>query len=57
MKCADMMAEAIAMDREARALEIVGGDGGKILCIEALRAAHCMDNARAAYLQARGDNA
>lgn len=53
----DMMAEAIAMDREARALEGIGRDGRSTFCIERLCACHCMDAAREAYRKARGSNA
>lgn len=56
VRLSDMMAEAIAMDREARTLEPVGRDGRTMLSVEGLFASHCMDAARDAYLKARGSN-
>jgi hypothetical protein len=56
VRCADLMAEAIAMDREARGLEAVGRDGRSTFAIERLMACHCLDAAREAYLRARGSN-
>lgn len=56
VRCADLMAEAIAMARESRGFEPVGRDGRATVCMEEIKAAHCMDNARAAYLRARGSN-
>lgn len=56
VKCADLMAEAIAMAQEARSHEPVGRDGRSIVCVEEIKAAHCMNDARAAYLRARGSN-
>ena len=56
-RLADMMAEAIAMGREARGLEGVGRFGTQVVCIEEIAAAHCMDAARDAYLLASGSNA
>lgn len=55
-RLADMMAEAIAMDRDARMLEPVSKDGRQFFSIERLAACHCMDAAREAYLRARGSN-
>ena len=57
VRLADLMAEAIAMDREARSLESVGKDGRATFCMERLIACHCLDAAREAYLRARGSNA
>jgi hypothetical protein len=56
VRCADLMAEAIAMDREQRGLEVAGRDGRIVLTMEALQAMYCMDAAREAYLKARGSN-
>lgn len=56
MKCADLMAEAIAMDREANFLEVVARDGRKTMCMEKLQAGYCLDAARTEYLRARGSN-
>lgn len=55
-RCADLMAEAIAMDREARGLGVVGSDGRAFLEMERMQACYCLDEARAAYLRARGSN-
>ncbi len=52
LSLADLMAEAIAMNRDARAFEVVRG-GRAIVCIEEIESYHCMDAARAAYLYAR----
>lgn len=56
LRCADLMAEAIAMDREQRGLERITRDGRETVTVEALQAAYCLDAARAAYLAARGSN-
>jgi hypothetical protein len=56
LRCADLMAEAIAMHREQRGLETVGRDGRYVLAMEDLQAMYCLDSARAAYLAARGSN-
>jgi hypothetical protein len=56
-KCADLMAEAILMATEARGLEMMGRDGRETVTVEEIKAAHCMNDARAAYLRARGSNA
>lgn len=56
VRCADLMAEAIAMDREARGIGFVGRDGRSIFEFERLQACYCLDDARAAYLRARGSN-
>lgn len=56
IRLSDLMAEAIAMDREARGLESVGKDGRTTFSMERLAACHCMDAARTAYLEARGSN-
>lgn len=56
VKCADLMAEAIAMDREARGLGMVGHDGRAFFEYERLEACYCLDAAREAYLKARGSN-
>lgn len=55
-RCADLMAEAIAMDREARGLSAVGSDGHSFFEFERLQACYCLDAARVAYLKARGSN-
>lgn len=52
-QCADLMAEAIAMHREARGLEVVNKSGKVTLCMEELQAVYCLDAAGAAYLLAR----
>jgi hypothetical protein len=57
VRCADLMAEAIAMDREARGLGIVGNDGRSWFEFERLQACYCLDDSRSAYLRARGSNA
>lgn len=56
VRCADLMAEAIAMHREQRGLETVGRDGRAVLTMESLEAMYCLDAARDAYLRARGSN-
>lgn len=56
VRCADLMAEAIAMDREARGLGVVGSDGRSFFEFERLQACYCLDDSRAAYLRARGSN-
>jgi len=56
VECADLMAEAIAMDREARGLGYVGRDGRSFFEFERLQACYCLDDARSAYLRARGSN-
>jgi hypothetical protein len=56
VRCADLMAEAIAMARESRGHEPIGRDGKATVCVEEIKAAHCMDAAAAAYLKARGSN-
>lgn len=56
VRCADLMAEAIAMDREARGISAVGRDGRSYFEFERLQACYCLDAARAAYLKARGSN-
>lgn len=56
VRCADLMAEAIAMDREARGLGYVGRDGRSHFEFERMQACYCLDDARAAYLRARGSN-
>lgn len=57
VRCADLMAEAIAMDREARGFGVVGNDGRSTFEFERLQACYCLDDARAAYLRARRSNA
>jgi hypothetical protein len=52
-QCADLMAEAIEMHREARGLEVVNKSGKVTLCMEELQAVYCLDAACAAYLLAR----
>ncbi|MGY3581373.1 hypothetical protein ACVIGB_000558 [Bradyrhizobium sp. USDA 4341] len=56
VRCADLMAEAIAMKFEANGLETVGRDGRQTASIEELVSVHCMLEARDAYLRARGSN-
>lgn len=56
IRLSDLMAEAIAMDRASRSLEMVGKDGRVTFCMERLSACHAMDAAREAYLKARGSN-
>jgi hypothetical protein len=56
VRCADLMAEAIAMDREARGMGVVGSDGRSFFEFERLQACYCLDAARAEYLRARGSN-
>lgn len=56
VRLADMMAEAITMDRDARSIESVGRDGRTVFSMERLIACHCMDAAKVAYLRARGSN-
>lgn len=56
VRCADLMAEAIAMDREARGLGVVGRDGRSFFEMERMEACYCLDAARAEYLKARGSN-
>lgn len=55
-RCADLMAEAIAMDREARAFGVVGRDSRSVFEFERMQACYCLDAARDAYLKARGSN-
>jgi hypothetical protein len=57
VRCADLMAEAIAMKFEANGLETVGRDGRQTASIEELVSVHCMLAAKEAYLRARGSNA
>lgn len=56
VRCADLMAEAIAMDREARGLSPVGRNGKATLEFEQLQACYCLDDARDAYMIARMSN-
>lgn len=56
IRLSDLMAEAINMNYEAAGLEVVGKDGRVTVCIERIVAAHCMLDAREAYLRARGSN-
>jgi hypothetical protein len=51
------MAEAITMQIEANHMETVGKGGKVTVCLEEIMAAHCMVDARDAYLRARGSNA
>jgi hypothetical protein len=53
-QCADLMAEAIAMHREARGLESVDRNSRLLVTVEELQAMYCLDAARAAYLAKRG---
>lgn len=55
-RCADLMAEAIAMRVEANQLEVVGRDGKRTKTVEDVVADHCLIAARNAYLEARGSN-
>lgn len=56
VRCADLMAEAIEMQREANGMETVRADGYAVVHIEHIIAAHCLFRARDAYLRARGSN-
>lgn len=56
VRCADLMAEAIAMHREQRGLETIGRDSRHTFSMEELEAMYCLDAAREAYLKARGSN-
>lgn len=51
-----LMAESIAMAREARGISPIGRDGRTHVVMEELQAAYCMDAARSAYLRAIGSN-
>lgn len=57
VKLADLMAEAIELECEARGLEPVGNDGRKFVYIESIVASHCAIDAKNAYMKARGSNA
>lgn len=57
VRCADLMAEAIAYKLEANFLEPVGRNGKATVCIEDIMSSHCLIAARDAYLRARGSNA
>lgn len=52
-RCADLMAEAIAMKIESNMLETVGRNGKVTVSIENVCASHCLIYARDAYLAAR----
>jgi hypothetical protein len=54
VRCADLMAEAIAMKVEANGAEVVSRDGRVAVCIEDVMSSHCLLSARDAYLRARG---
>lgn len=54
LRPADLMAEAIELECEARGLDTVGHDGRKVVCIESIIANHCAIEAKNAYLKARG---
>lgn len=56
IRCADLMAEAIAMQIEANHLEVVRKSGNSTVCVEEVMAGHCMIAAKDAYLRARGSN-
>jgi hypothetical protein len=56
VRLADLMAEAIELECEARGLDTVGHDGRKVVCIESIIANHCAIAAKNAYLKARGSN-
>jgi hypothetical protein len=53
---ADLMAEAITMQIDANHLEPVGKNGKATICIEEICAAHCLIDAKNAYLTARYGN-
>lgn len=55
--CADLMAEAIEMNRRARGHEMVGRDGRDMFSMEELQSYYCLDAAREAYLRAKRSNA
>lgn len=55
-RLADLMAEAIELECEARGLDTVGRDGRKVVCIESIISSHCAIAAKDAYLKARGSN-
>lgn len=55
-RLADLMAEAIELECEARGLETVGNDGRIFVYMESLVAAHCAIDAKNAYWKARGKN-
>lgn len=57
VRCADLMAEAIAMQIDANHMEVVGKSGKVTVSIEDVMAGHCMIAAKDAYLRARGSNA
>lgn len=57
VRCADLMAEAIAMKIEANGMEVVAKDGRATVCVEDVMSSHCLISARDAYLRARGSNA
>ena len=53
---ADLMVEAIAMNRLSRCLSHVDRNGKELVSIEGLQSAYCMDLARDGYLRARKSN-
>lgn len=53
LRCADLMAEAVEMVREANGLEVVGRDGRATLTMEDLQAFYCLDAAKKAYIKLR----
>jgi hypothetical protein len=57
LRCADLMAEAIAMWKASNGVEPVGKDGRSMVSMEELEACYCADAARSAYVKARGSNA
>lgn len=56
MRCADLMAEAIAMKLESNGLETVGRNGKVTVSMENVCASHCLIYARDAYMIARMSN-
>lgn len=54
LRLADLMAEAIGMELEARGLSVVGKDGRSLVDFEEIAAAHCARAAQEAYRRVRG---
>ncbi len=50
LQCADLMAEAIAMERESRSLEPVDRNHRIYFAFEQLQAMYCLDAAQRAYI-------
>jgi hypothetical protein len=56
VRCADLMAEAITMKTDANFLEVVERSGKVMVTIESVMAAHCMIDARDAFLKAKAQS-